>query len=68
MFIDARTKPSTQAEMATYIAAAYRLKPNTHFLVRGDKLAIYADVLQAMVIMKNAGVETVNLVTEPLPQ
>jgi biopolymer transport protein TolR len=68
MFIDARTKPSSQEEVGVFVAAAYRLKPNTNFLVRGDKMAIYADVLQAMVIMKNAGVESVNLVTEPLPQ
>jgi biopolymer transport protein TolR len=68
MYIDARTKPSTQQEVGTFVAAAYRLKPNTNFLVRGDKQAVYADVLQAMVIMKDAGVESVNLVTEPLPQ
>lgn len=68
MFIDARTEPSTQQEVLTYVAAAYRLKPNTNFLVRGDKTAFYSDVLRAMVIMKDAGVESVNLVTEPLPQ
>lgn len=68
MYIDARTKSSTQQEVGVFVAAAYRLKPNTNFLVRGDKQAVYADVLQAMVIMKEAGVESVNLVTEPLPQ
>ena len=68
MFIDARTEPSTQQEVLTYVAAAYRLKPNTNFLVRGDQAAFYSDVLQAMVIIKEAGVESVNLVTEPLPQ
>jgi biopolymer transport protein TolR len=68
MYIDSRTNSSTQQEVGTFVAAAYRLKPNTNFLVRGDKQAVYADVLQAMVIMKDAGVESVNLVTEPLPQ
>lgn len=66
MFIDSRTKASSAQEVGTFVAAAYRLKPNTNFLVRGDKLALYDDVLQAMVIMKNAGIESVNLVTEPL--
>ena len=68
MYIDSRTNSSTQQEVGTFVAAAYRLKPNTNFLVRGGKQAVYADVLQAMVIMKDAGVESVNLVTEPLPQ
>ena len=55
----------TQEELQVAAAALYRLKPNTDFLVRGDKRALYDNVLQAMVLLKNAGVETVSLVTEP---
>ena len=58
----------TQEELQVAAAALYRLKPNTDFLVRGDKRALYDNVLQAMVLLKNAGVETVSLVTEPTPE
>lgn len=62
-YIDDRKQ--TQAEVLRYATALYREKPQTDFLVRGDKLAIYDNILQAMVLLKQAGVETVSLVTEP---
>ena len=65
MYIDQLAK--SEQEVLTYAAALYRQKPNTDFLVRGDKSALYNDVLNAMVVLKNAGVETVSLITEPLP-
>ena len=65
LFIDDQAK--TRQEVFVYARALYGLKPRTDFLVRGDKNAIYDDVLQAMVVLKNAGIETVSLVTEPLP-
>lgn len=65
LYIDDLKK--TNQEVQLYAAALYREKPNTDFLVRGDKQAIYDDVLQAMVLLKNAGVESVSLVTDPLP-
>ena len=63
-YIDDLKKTALEVEIAA--TALYRLKPNTDFLVRGDKQAIYDDVLQAMVLLKNAGVETVSLVTKPI--
>jgi biopolymer transport protein TolR len=54
----------TADEVQVYAAALYQQKPNTDFLVRGDKNAVYNDVLQAMVLLKQAGIETVSLVTE----
>jgi len=65
MYIDDLAK--TEQEVLTYAAALYLEKPTTDFLVRGDKNAIYDDVLNAMVVLKNAGIETVSLVTEPTP-
>ena len=56
----------TREEVLVAATALYRLKPDTDFLVRGDKQAVYDDVLQAMVLLKAAGVETVSLVTTPL--
>ena len=51
-------------EIQAYAIGLLREKPSTDFLVRGDKQAVYDDVLQAMVLLKSAGVETVSLVTE----
>jgi biopolymer transport protein TolR len=65
MYIDEKAK--SDQEVLMYARALYRQKPATDFLVRGDKMALYDDVLNAMVVLKAAGVETVSLVTEPLP-
>ena len=62
-FIDDRSYE--QQALLTYAAALYREKPQTDFLVRGDKNTLYDNVLQAMVLLKQAGIETVSLITEP---
>jgi len=64
LYIDDLKK--TKREVLIYVTALYREKPKTDFLVRGDKQAIYDDVLQAMVLLKTGGVQTVSLVTTPL--
>jgi len=66
LYIDDRAQ--TSEEVLRYATALYREKPATDFLVRGDKQAIYDNVLQAMVLLKQAGIETVSLVTEPIPE
>ena len=58
----------TPQEVLVYAIGLLREKPSTDFLVRGDKQAVYDDVLQAMVLLKQAGVETVSLVTEPISE
>ncbi len=63
-FVDDLQK--TPQEVLSYAVGLLREKPSTDFLVRGDKRAVYNDVLQAMVLLKQAGVETVSLVTEPI--
>ena len=63
-FIDDLEK--SKQEVLVYATALYQQKPNTDFLVRGDKNAVYNDVLQAMVVLKEAGVESVSLITSPL--
>lgn len=55
-------------EVLSYAAGLLREKPSTDFLVRGDKQAVYDDVLQAMVLLKQAGVETVSLVTDSVSE
>jgi len=63
LYIDDAKK--TTDEVLVYATALYRQKPKTDFLVRGDKNTVYDNVLQAMVLLKKAGIETVSLVTDP---
>jgi len=63
LYIDDAKK--TPQEVLVYATALFRQKPKTDFLVRGDKNTVYDNVLQAMVLLKQAGIETVSLVTEP---
>jgi biopolymer transport protein TolR len=61
-YVDDLQKSSDEIKI---YAAAYLLNnPSADFFVRGDKAAVYNDVLQAMVLLKDAGVESVSLVTE----
>ena len=62
LYIDDLAK--TDEEVSIYAAALYRNKPTTDFLVRGDKDALYDHIIRAMVLLKDAGIETVSLVTE----
>ncbi len=52
-------------EVAAYAAAVMRRNPKTPFVVKGDKNAAYQTVIDAMVLLQQAGVDSVGLVTEP---
>lgn len=65
LYID-NDKAKSDNEVVIYAKAVKLNKPTTDFLVRGDKNAVYNDVLKAMVLLKQAGIETVSLVTEPI--
>ncbi len=67
-YINEDTEEKDAKAVAVYAGGLLAAKPTTKFLVRGDKNAVYNDVLQAMVLLKSAGIEQVNLVTEPLNQ
>ena len=64
-YINDEQNPKEKKAVMVYVAGLLAAKPKTKFLVRGDKNAIYDDVLQAMALMKEAGIEQVSLVTEP---
>jgi len=64
-YINEDQKKKESKAVILYAAGLLAAKPKTKFLVRGDKNAIYDDVLKAMALLKKAGVEQVNLVTEP---
>lgn len=63
LYIDALEK--TPEEVLRYARAVKLSKPTTDFLVRGARQAAYDDVIRAIVLLKEAGVESVSLVTEP---
>lgn len=62
-FIDKEAKQPE--EITAYAAAVLRRNPKVEFLVRGDKNVAYAAVVQAMVMLQQAGVPSVGLITDP---
>lgn len=51
-------------DVARQVRAVLTRNPNLPFLVRGDAKADYGYVVEAMVLLQKAGVESVGLVTE----
>ncbi len=49
-------------------AAALREKPELPILVRADRAIAYGQVIDAMVILQQAGARKVGFVTDPLPE
>ena len=62
------TKALSPERVKAAAAAVLRRSPKTEFLVRGDKKVEYGAVINAMVLLQLAGVESVGLVTEPPKQ
>ena len=60
--------PSTENEIRVKAQAVLRNAPATPFLVRGDKNTKYEAVINAMVMLQQAGVESVGMVTDPPKQ
>ena len=52
-------------ELKKRVATVLRHKPKIQVLVRGDRDVNYGKVVRAMTLLKQAGVESVGLVTEP---
>jgi biopolymer transport protein TolR len=64
---DPRAALDTQT-VAARAAAALRANPERAVLVKADAAIAYGRVVEAMVILQQAGAHQVGLVTEPLPQ
>ena len=65
LYINDSEEPVTDpAELARQARAVLTRNPNLSFLVRGDTEANYGFVVEAMVLLESAGVESVGLVTE----
>ena len=64
-FLNDNQDPVTQLnEIRVTAAAVLRNRPETQFLVRGDRNVSYDAVVQAMVLLQKAGVSSVGLVTD----
>ena len=59
---DSKREPN---EVVANAAAVLRRNPKTQFVVKGDKQANYQTVIDAMVLLQQAGVDSVGLVTDP---
>jgi biopolymer transport protein TolR len=57
-------EPVSNEVVSQRVALILKLKPQTPVLVRGDKNVNYGAVTTAMILLQNAGVEKVGLMTE----
>lgn len=62
---DDRDKPLEHGALVQRVNAFLRYRPNTPVLVRGDRAARYGAVVVVMHVLKEAGVQSVGLMTEP---
>jgi len=61
-------QPLDDATVAARASATLQRNPTTQVLVKADSAVAYGRVVQAMVILQNAGARTVGFITEPLPE
>jgi biopolymer transport protein TolR len=56
---------TSTAELLVKVRAMLQFQPNVSVMVRGDRAVPYHHVVQLMVMLKEAGVEKVGLMTQP---
>ncbi|MGU9957725.1 MAG: protein TolR [Arenicellales bacterium WSBS_2016_MAG_OTU3] len=66
-FLNEETEPTDIARIRANAAIVWRTNPATPFLVKGDKDATYEFVIQAMVMLQQAGVPNIGMVTQTPP-
>ena len=62
---DDRTQPVDRQALLEKAAAILRLNPDIPVLVKGDRNVPYGHVVEAMVLLQQAGAPKVGLVTQP---
>ena len=60
-------QPLDEASVAARAAATMQRNPQTQVLVKADSAVAYGRVVQAMVLLQQAGARSVGFITEPLP-
>lgn len=61
---DEPTKPIDAKKLVNRVAAVRSLKPRVPVLVRGDRAVDYGRVVDVMVLLQQAGIEKVGLMTD----
>ncbi len=64
LFLDQSQERVTPSELGIKVKAALQLDPKRVVLVRGDSHVDYGQVVQAMVLLKRAGVSRLGLMTQ----
>lgn len=64
LFLEQSKEPMQPETLAVKVAASIQVDPTRAVLVRGDKNVDYGKVMNAMVLLKRAGVSKVGLMTE----
>ena len=65
---DDRVQQVDEEELLRKAAAIIRNNPGIPVLIKGDKAVVYDRVVQAMVILQQAGAPSVGLITQPPEQ
>ena len=63
-FLNESEDPVPMEQVRAAAAAVLRRSPQTQFMVRGDKDALFDQAVQAMVMLQQAGVPKVGIVTK----
>ncbi|NII09974.1 protein TolR [Oleiagrimonas sp. C23AA] len=64
----AKREPVSEQELQTKVAAFVRQNPKVSVLIGGDKRVDYGRIYQAMVLLQQAGVPHVGLMSQPTDQ
>jgi len=64
-YINQDKTAKSAADIELYVRGLLLAQPSTLFLIKGDKTAIYNDVIQALNLLRLSGVENVSLITDP---
>lgn len=62
---DNQDSPLQPDELAALVTAKLAEQPNTPVVVKGDGDVPYKDIIALMVLLQNAGVPSVGLMTDP---
>lgn len=62
------TSPLMAKDLSLQVEAALKRNPDRQVLVRGDEQVPYGQVVSAMVVLQQAGVPNVGLVTSPMDE
>jgi len=54
-----------EATLVTRVGGLIKYRPDTQFLVKGDREVQYGRVVAVMSLLQGAGIDTVGLITEP---